>query len=132
MSTRSSIAVQHKDGTVSAIYCHFDGYLDGVGENLLENFNDLEKAEALVRAGDCSTPTEPYTSRGESYDDVKPHMYQTLEDYQQKVTEDIGDNGYRYIFTTEWKAWGNYDGLNKNLTSLKVAIDNYKAQQEED
>jgi len=37
MATRSNIAIENQDGTVSAIYCHFDGYIDGVGEILYEH-----------------------------------------------------------------------------------------------
>jgi len=34
MATRSRIAIENQDGTVTSIYCHFDGYLSGVGKLL--------------------------------------------------------------------------------------------------
>jgi hypothetical protein len=35
MSTRSRIAVEVEDGKVLSVYCHSDGYLDGVGKALM-------------------------------------------------------------------------------------------------
>lgn len=32
MSTRSTIKIKRKDGTETAIYCHFDGYIEGKRE----------------------------------------------------------------------------------------------------
>ena len=54
MSTSASVAYQHEDGQVEAIYVHSDGYLDGVGKTLLEHYNDPMKAEALINLGDLS------------------------------------------------------------------------------
>ena len=55
MATRSTIAVQHADGTVSQVYCHWDGYLSHNGKLLFEHYSSLEKAEALVALGDISS-----------------------------------------------------------------------------
>lgn len=55
MSTRSSIAVQAADGSIRMIYCHFDGYLEGVGTTLLENYTTLDAATALINMGDASS-----------------------------------------------------------------------------
>jgi hypothetical protein len=52
MSTRSLIGVMHGD-KCKAVYCHFDGYLSGVGRMLLENY-DSAKANNLVALGDIS------------------------------------------------------------------------------
>jgi hypothetical protein len=51
MSTRSLISVL--DGTVIyTSYCHFDGYLSGVGEALVEHYDNLLCAKKLVMGGD--------------------------------------------------------------------------------
>ena len=34
MSTRSSIGIKYKDGTIKDIYCHYDGYLEYNGQML--------------------------------------------------------------------------------------------------
>lgn len=54
MATRSTIAVIHNDGRVSQVYCHWDGYLEGVGRTLIEHYNSLELAEELMTLGDLS------------------------------------------------------------------------------
>jgi hypothetical protein len=30
MSTRSRIAIENQNGSVTSVYCHFDGYISGV------------------------------------------------------------------------------------------------------
>lgn len=55
MSTRSLIAVKNEDGTVSSIYCHFDGYPEYVGKILVENYTDPEKIKALLALGSLSS-----------------------------------------------------------------------------
>lgn len=117
MSTRSSIAVKRADGTVLAVYCHFDGYLEGVGAALLAQHNSQEKAEALVGLGDLSICSArdgvvAYSrDKGEPFDDVRPHEYVSWDDYRGNVGKQIGDNGYRYVFDGEWRAWGESAGL---------------------
>lgn len=55
MSTRSMIGKMNEDGTVEAIYCHFDGYLDGVGATLFEAYQDQKKIDQLIYKGDVSS-----------------------------------------------------------------------------
>ena len=53
MSTRSNISVK-VGNEYRTVYCHFDGYLSGVGETLLNHYNSQELAEELVKEGDMS------------------------------------------------------------------------------
>jgi len=57
MATRSRIAIENQDGTVTSIYCHFDGYLSGVGKTLFEHY-DREKTEKLIELGAISVLKE--------------------------------------------------------------------------
>ena len=54
MATRSAIGFVEHDGTVHAIYCHWDGYLEGVGDTLLKHYNDTYKVLELLELGDIS------------------------------------------------------------------------------
>ena len=54
MSTRSRIARLNNDGSITSIYCHFDGYLDGVGAMLLGHYTTQDKVDALIALGDLS------------------------------------------------------------------------------
>lgn len=53
MSTHSVIGVMHGD-KCKAVYAHWDGYLDGVGKMLQENYDSV-KANHLVSLGSISS-----------------------------------------------------------------------------
>ena len=56
MSTRSNIGiVNNKNGTVTTIYCHHDGYEEGVGKILMEHYQDENKIWELMKLGDISS-----------------------------------------------------------------------------
>ena len=57
MSTRSAIGYMRNDGTVRAIYCHWDGYLKGVGKTLIENYDSIG-VEDLLDHGNISELAE--------------------------------------------------------------------------
>lgn len=62
--------VSFKKGNSYSIYCHWDGYPEGVGAALLNNFTDENAIANLIAAGDCSSivgHVVPYTSRGEVF-----------------------------------------------------------------
>jgi hypothetical protein len=49
------IGVQRENGTIEAIYCHWDGYMSHHGPILLSAYNGPRKIEALIRQGDLSS-----------------------------------------------------------------------------
>jgi len=55
MGTRSTIALEFADGTVSQVYCHWDGYLDHNGEILNKSYMDPFKVKELVERGAMSS-----------------------------------------------------------------------------
>lgn len=101
MATTSTIAVQHADGSVSQIYCHFDGYLSGVGKELLAHYNTLEQAEALVAMGGASCIRETletsdfYHRNGQ--EDLTVEKYSSWADYFLNAQPE----GYDYVFTPD-------------------------------
>ncbi len=54
MATRSFIARTTKSG-YEGVYCHWDGYLEGVGSGLLEHYMDPDKIALLLSYGDISS-----------------------------------------------------------------------------
>jgi hypothetical protein len=89
MATRSRIAIENQDGTVDSIYCHFDGYLEGVGKTLFNHY-DQEKLEKLLELGDISVLKEStldtiayHRDRGEDL------HFKTFKD-----VEDLFENGF--------------------------------------
>lgn len=71
MATRSLIGIRNPNGTITYVYCHWDGYPDGVGKTLKESYTDLADVDQLLEGGDMSTlgatpaQCEFYRSRGE-------------------------------------------------------------------
>ena len=55
MGTRSYIGKLYSDGSVKAIYCHWDGYPDHVGCILKKVYNCDEVIEELISLGDLSS-----------------------------------------------------------------------------
>ena len=55
MGTRSTIAIENADGTVTGIYCHWDGYLSHNGRILQENYADEAKVRELIALGSISS-----------------------------------------------------------------------------
>ena len=54
MSTRSNIAIQKPDGKILSIYVHSDGYPDGVGQCLIDNYETYGSSLRLFEYGDAS------------------------------------------------------------------------------
>lgn len=81
------------------IYCHFDGYPSGVGEELKTKFNTYEKALNLILLGACSSIIT----------DIRAYHNWRNEDLEikcvQGVYPTIGDGiDYMYVFENgEWK-----------------------------
>lgn len=60
MSTRSRIGLEMPNKHIKSIYCHFDGYPEGVGETLKKHYATPRAVEALLALGDLSILGEFY------------------------------------------------------------------------
>ena len=54
MATRSMIGKDY-GGEIKAIYCHWDGYIQGVGQTLKEFYTDESKIDDLIKLGSISS-----------------------------------------------------------------------------
>ena len=114
MGTRSTIAIEFADNSVSQVYCHWDGYLDHNGKILAQYYTDPFKVRELLDGGDTSTlansveDCEFYTKRGE---ELRPQrMFKDFAEYQREVQ---GEE-YNYILRRDGKwyveFYGEYNG----------------------
>lgn len=55
MATRSTIALEFADGSVSQVYCHWDGYLENNGAILAQHYMDPFKVKEMVERGAMSS-----------------------------------------------------------------------------
>jgi hypothetical protein len=87
MGTRSTIALEFADNSVSQVYCHWDGYLEHNGELLATCYMDPFKVRDLLNLGDFSSLRETveetkegayHFSRGEEF---TVRRYQNVDEY---------------------------------------------------
>lgn len=101
MSTNAYIGMVTDEGTIRYIYSHWDGYLSGVGNTLLENYNTTAQVQELLENGDVSVLEDSigtsefyHRDRGEPFNEVAA-----------QETDDLYDlaNEFNYVWTgSEW------------------------------
>lgn len=110
MSTRSFIAIQNADNTITGVYCHFDGYPEGVGATLTKHYTSSDLVRQLVdlgglsSLGDTLTETVAYhRDRGEEKEDAS---YSSYDDMIQNVWLDFGAD---YAYVWDGTAWSSHN-----------------------
>lgn len=61
------------DGRVRSVYCHHDGYLEGVGRTLLDHYTDPDKIDSLLALGDLSSLGDDPETPGECIAYMRDH-----------------------------------------------------------
>lgn len=112
MATRSNIGILETDGSVNYIYCHWDGYPEGVGKTLTENYTTTEMVEALLSLGDISTLGEDldltvayHRDRGESFS--PPTKVFSLNQFINGVGRETGAE-WVYVWIPQQGSWNTY------------------------
>tara|TARA_R110000850_G_scaffold275138_1_gene413765 strand:+ start:165 stop:584 length:420 start_codon:yes stop_codon:yes gene_type:complete len=100
MSTNAYIGIEHANGTVSVVYSHSDGYVAGLGVELVNNYCTRPSAAMLVSLGDMSYPGRSYVSQGERFADVKPSITDSVEQFAAH-----NSRNYRYLFSRATNSW---------------------------
>ena len=121
MATRSHIGKQLEDGSISYIYCHWDGYPEHNGKILKEHYTDEAKVDALLELGSLSILGEEI---GEQQDfdnrDTRNEKWclaygrdRGEKDVEAKVAESLSDmiwQAYHYVWSNgEWHCY-DYSG----------------------
>jgi len=106
MATRSRIAIENQDGSVTSVYCHWDGYIETNGVILNNNYNTKEKVEELIALGNLSSldktleTTVAYArDRGE---DSHQATYSNVEELFEDGFGDIVEYVYCFIKDGYW------------------------------
>ena len=128
MATRSNIAIVNQDGSITGIYCHWDGYPEYVGKMLLNHYNNVGIINELLNLGNLSNldknvnPTESHTfdkpqdgvcvaygrERGEK--DQEAIVFEDLGEFEDGASNSWAD--YQYLF--EDGKW-SYRNVNNTL-----------------
>jgi hypothetical protein len=110
MATRSSINFYNPETRkIYNIYCHYDGYPDAIGYELVAHFNNAATAKELIATGDLRSIEDGHA---EPFKDGDPAAeLKTLNDVQ-KVSGQMGAS-YIYIFFGD--AWYCYNLTGRNF-----------------
>lgn len=116
MATRSRIGIENPDGTVTSIYCHWDGYPSHNGHILVNHYKDRQKVESLIALGDISSLDEQvecpeghsFENRVDGYtvayhrdrgEGLRQRLNQTVNGF---IRSDIEEYGYLFTQQGEW------------------------------
>lgn len=128
MSTRSKIGILRKDGSVDHVYSHWDGYPEHNGVVLIENYNNINKLNELIKNGDMSilaehiypTPDKAHSfdheegrqddvclfynrDRGEDWKHTNPRTSKSLDRFIQDCK--LSDCEFAYLYDEDKKEW---------------------------
>ena len=122
MATRSTISIENTDGTITSVYCHWDGYPSHNGD-ILQNHYNYDKLAKLISNGDMSYLREEiqdcefYKNRGEDLN------YNTYNDYYDYL-KNCQFEEYNYILRLN-KVWYASKG-NNSFLELAIVIEKYR------
>lgn len=126
MSTRSFIGVRNTNESIDYIYCHFDGYPEGVGATLIEHYADFSQVNELMKLGDLSIlgkfigEKQDFDNRIKDYclaygrDRGETGVSVSTTTLEKVISNDMVD--YTYIFDGEF--WECYDTYTKESINL--------------
>jgi len=103
MGTASMIGIYNKDGSVTATYCHYDGYLAYNGRLLVESYNTPERAAAVAKSGYLSSLSADLDNDlKEAVHKESPIEYNSVETFLRN-----GDNyaGADYLYLFDGESW---------------------------
>ena len=135
MSTNSTINIQHKDGTIDGVYCHWDGYPSWNGQLLYAFYNTPEKVNELISHGGISSlgmnigeklPEDGFESYEAKKKNFQCEFY--ARDRGEKIEishdKDIEQQAYNYLFDEEKEKWYLVEN-NKKIPLSKVIKEEY-------
>jgi hypothetical protein len=103
MGTHAMIGIVENDGTVTASYCHYDGYLAGVGQTLFNHYNTQYDAEVVAKGGYMSALYEDYlTTRQEAVHNEPPYEYESVNHFFAEGADECGAD---YLYLWDGQAW---------------------------
>ena len=111
MATRSNIGIVNEDGSITGIYCHFDGYPEYVGKMLLNHYTTSDIVNGLMNLGNLSILSESlYSTTGINlYSDNNRH---TFNNPQDGVCVAYGrDRGEQNVDSVKYEDLGQYEDM---------------------
>lgn len=104
MGTHAMIGIWNSDtNEVSASYVHYDGYVEGVGSELVTNYNDAERAALVATGGYLSSLSADYEdSRSAAVHSEGAVAFLSVEDF---LAEGFDYAGAEYLYLWDGESW---------------------------
>jgi hypothetical protein len=140
MATRSNIGIVNDDGSVTGIYCHWDGYPENNGKLLLKHYNNSGIVNELMDLGNlsyldknlyCEDNNHSFNNpadgvcvafgrdRGEKNADSK--SFTNISEFEKFMDRTTAD--YQYLFNNGKWQYRNYDSTWNELTARVCKCD---------
>ena len=139
MATRSNIGIVNENGSVTGIYCHWDGYPEHNGKLLLKHYTDSERINGLMSLGSLSILAENLYStdihtfnnpqegvcvaygrdRGETGTNSK--TFDNISEFEEFAGNSWSD--YQYLFNNGKWQYRNHNGTWNELTARVCKCD---------
>ena len=140
MATRSNIGIVNDDGSVTGIYCHWDGYPEHNGKLLLKHYNNSGIVNELMDLGNlsyldknlyCEDNNHSFNNpadgvcvafgrdRGEKNADSK--SFTNISEFEKFMDRTTAD--YQYLFNNGKWQYRNYDSTWNELTARVCKCD---------
>lgn len=124
MGTRSAIGFAEFDGSVRAIYCHYDGYLEHNGRILNEYYNSIEALEELLDMGDVVSLESTldgckFFGRDNKAKNIDAQDFKDVSEFFEHYSN--MDCEYFYLFDGEQWLVGDFDGAFRPLKIKSAA-----------
>ena len=120
MATISMIGMVEADNSVSAIYCHWDGYLSHNGKLLDQHYDSDVKVAELLALGDLSTlgatteqPSTELLGHG-----TAARRFESIAAYR----DELGQNGDEFRYLWDGDEWYHISHTQPHWDPVKVAL----------
>ena len=136
MATRSRIGIENEDGSVTSVYCHWDGYVEYNGELLVTHYQDREKVKQLISLGAISALRESIEApEGHTFSNAidgytivyhrdrgEDLSIQQNKDVASYFAGDLEEYGYLFTKEGEWVVKSGYSSATTAPQKVKDLI----------
>lgn len=123
MSTKAAIGILEDDGTVRAVLCNYDGYLQGIGKILLSSYTKYDIINQLLAIGNISKlESQPELIQRSKHQNGKSIRFKNIDDFERYFI--MAD--YYYLFDKTFWIWKASLAEKQSYQFLELALNNLK------
>jgi hypothetical protein len=127
MGTHAMIGIWNSQtGEVTASYVHYDGYVAGVGAELVSYYNNNERATLVATGGYLSSLSSDYVeSRSSAVNNLGSQSFDSVQAF---LDEGFTFSGSEYLYLWDGSAWfvamNTLRGFKAPFEEVELSLDN--------